>query len=138
MKVSLSPEEFRDILLSHHPDDPRFDDDVVILFGKRICAGCLFGYPAAFVTWYFLRPAGYEAIAISILLAIISQGRRLINNRHINFLFRSIAGIALGFGVGGLIWGISTSDIFAISLIILCGLLYAYIRYCSMKSHFNV
>jgi len=136
MKISLSPKDFKEILLSHHPNKPCFNDDVVILFGKRICAGCLFAYPTALLTWFFLRPEGYEAIVISIFLAIISQGRRIISNRYVNFFFRFIAGISLGFGIGGLIWGISTFNIFAISLIILSGIVYAFIKYRSMRSLF--
>lgn len=138
MKISLSPDEFKELLISHHPDDPVFNDDVILLFGKRVCAGCLLAYPTAFLTWYFLRPEGYEAIVISILLAIISQGRRFINNREINFFFRFIAGIALGFGFGGLLWALNTHNISAILLLLLSAGTYAAIKYYLMKRKWSL
>ena len=133
MKISLSPDEFKEILISHHPNDPIFNDDVILLYGKRVCAGCLFAYPTAILTWYFLRPEGFVAIVVSILLAIISQCRRLINNRQINFFFRFIAGIALGFGFGSLLWALNTNNVCAILLLSISAGTYAVIKYHSMK-----
>ena len=129
----MGPEEFWELILSHHPDYPCFDDDVVTLFGHRICAGCLFAYPTALFILVFFRPTGFAAIFAAIFLAIISQARQLINNRGINFFFRFIAGIALGFGAGGLIWAIQTQDLMAAFLIIISGMAYALIRYLTMK-----
>jgi hypothetical protein len=34
MRVSLSPQDFKELLLSHHPYRPCFDDDVIVLFGR--------------------------------------------------------------------------------------------------------
>jgi hypothetical protein len=60
MRVSLSPQEFKELLLSHHPNLPCFNDDVIIIFGRRICAGCLLGYPPAFSVLILLQPSGIE------------------------------------------------------------------------------
>jgi hypothetical protein len=133
MKISLDPAGFWDLALSHHPDLPCFDDDVVILYGKRICAGCLFAYPTALLVLFFFRPSGYESIIISILFASFSMSRKLIRNRYINFFFRLVAGVALGFGVGGLIWAIQNHQVFAMVIIASGGCIYGIIRFFSMK-----
>ena len=138
MKISLSPDEFKEILISHHPNDPIFNDDVILLFGKRVCAGCLFAYPTALLTWFFFRPAGNEAIVVSILLAIISQGRRFFKNRRINFFFRFIAGIALGFGFGGLLWALDTQNTGAILVLLFSAGTYTAIKYHSMREKFRM
>jgi len=133
MKISLDPKEFNEILLSHHPDLPCFKDDVVVIFGRRICAGCLFAYPAAILFWFFFRPEGFESIIIAIALAIISEARRFCENRYLNFFFRFIAGIALGFGLGGFLWAIRYHDMTGIIIVIAGGCVYAMIKYFSMQ-----
>jgi len=133
MKISLDSKKFNEILLSHHPDLPCFKDDVVFILGKRVCAGCLFAYPTAILFWFFLRPEGFESIIIAIALAIISQTRRLGHNRYLNFLFRFIAGVALGFGLGGFLWAITSRDMLGIIVIIAGGSVYAMIKYFSMR-----
>lgn len=138
MKISLSPNDFWELILSHHPNNPCFDDDVIILFGHRVCAGCLFAYPTALFVLIFFRPTGFEAIITAISLAIISQARQLIDYREINFFFRFIAGVALGFGAGGLIWAIRTQDLLAAVLIFISGIIYASIRYLTMKRKIEV
>lgn len=138
MKISLSPDEFKEILISHHPNDPIFNDDVILLFGKRVCAGCLFAYPTALITWILIRPQGFESIVIAILLAVISQTRRFIHEREINFLFRIVAGIALGFGFGGLLWALNTQNIFAILLLLISAGTYAVIKYHSMREKWSL
>jgi hypothetical protein len=137
MKISLSPDEFKETLISHHPNDPIFNDDVILLFGKRVCAGCLFAYPTALLTWYFLRPEGYVAIVVSIFLAIISQSRHFIHNRQINFFFRIIAGIAMGFGFGGLLWALNRHNIWAILLLLISAGTYAAIKYHTMRQKWS-
>ncbi|PKL64096.1 MAG: hypothetical protein CVV32_10590 [Methanomicrobiales archaeon HGW-Methanomicrobiales-3] len=134
MKISLSPNDFWELILSHHPNNPCFDDDVIILFGRRICAGCLFAYPTALVVLLAFRPTGPEAIIAAIALAIISQTRQLIDNRNLNFGLRFVAGIALGCGAGGLLWAVQAQNIPAVLLIFLFGSIYAIIRYYSMKA----
>jgi hypothetical protein len=110
MKVSLSPTDFKELLLSHHPNLPCFNDDVIILFNRRICAGCLLAYPTALAIFFLLRPAGIDSIIIALLLAALSQLRRLTKNPLIQNFFRMIAGIALGFGIGGGYSAIITND----------------------------
>ena len=106
MRISLSPQEFRELLLSHHPNLPCFNDDVFIVFNRRICAGCVLAYPTALMVLIFLHPSGYESIFFSIVFAVLSQLRRLSKNRIIQHSCRIIAGIALGFGIGGGYWAL--------------------------------
>ncbi len=106
MRGSLNPQEFKELLLSHHPDLPCFNNDVIILFNRRICAGCFLAYPTAFLVLIFLRPSGYESIFLSLAFGLISQLRRLSKVLIIQHLCRIVAGIALGFGLGGLYWAI--------------------------------
>jgi hypothetical protein len=118
MRVSLSPQDFKEILLSHHPNRPCFRDDVVILFNRRICAGCLFAYPTALVVLLVFHPSGNDSILIALLLAVISQFRRLTKNHVIQNFFRLVAGIALGFGIGGGYWAIVNGQWFMVILLI--------------------
>ena len=106
MRISLSPQEFKELLLSHHPNLPCFNDDVFIVFNRRICAGCVLAYPTALMVLIFLHPSGYESIFFSIVFAVLSQLRRLSKNRIIQHSCRIIAGIALGFGIGGGYWAL--------------------------------
>jgi hypothetical protein len=133
MRVSLSPQEFRELLLSHHPDSPGFDNDVVVLFEKRICAGCLFAYPAALATVVFFLPTGMNSIIIALLLAGISQLRRLTKNRVIQNFFRLVAGIALGFGLGGGYWAVITGEWLMCLLLVLGASLYLVLKAQSIK-----
>ena len=102
----MSPQEFKELLLSHHPNLPCFNDDVFIVFNRRICAGCVLAYPTALMVLIFLHPSGYESIFFSIVFAVLSQLRRLSKNRIIQHSCRIIAGIALGFGIGGGYWAL--------------------------------
>lgn len=110
MKISLSPGEFSELLLSHHPDDPCFDDDIIKIFNKRICAGCLLAYPTAFIILLLLKPGGLESIIFALVLTIISQLRRFSQSRKVKMFFRFVAGIGLGFGIGGMLWVINTQN----------------------------
>lgn len=107
MRISLSPQEFHELLLSHHPDLPAFRDDVIVIAGRRICAGCLLGYPAALVTLALLHPSGWGSIAAAILISLLSQGRKLVQNAAVRHLGRVIAGIGLGCGLGGAYWAVT-------------------------------
>ena len=133
MRVSLCPKDFRELLLSHHPNHPCFDDDVIILFGRRICAGCLFAYPTALVIFFLIGPSGISSIIIALLLAIVSQFRRLTKNRVIQNFFRFVAGIALGFGLGGGYWAIINGQWFMVILLIIGAGVYALVKVQSMK-----
>lgn len=128
MKASLSPTEFRDLLLSHHPNHSCFNGDVVILFGKRICAGCLMAYPIAIIVFFVFAPNGWQSIFVAIGLSVFSQTRRLVRNKQITMLFRGIAGVGLGFGIGGLIWAINAKDWFALTLLCMGAIIYGLAR----------
>jgi hypothetical protein len=133
MRVSLSPQDFKELLLSHHPNRPCFDHDIIILSGRRICAGCLFAYPTALAIFFFIRPTGMSSIIISLLLAAVSQSRRLTKNRVIQNFFRLVAGIALGFGLGGGYWAVTSGQWFMV-ILLLCGAgLYGLFKIESMK-----
>ena len=133
MRVSLSPKDFKEILLSHHPDLPCFSDDVVVILNRRICAGCLFAYPTALAVLLVLRPTGIDSIIIAILLAVLSQFRRLTKKPAIQNFFRFIAGIALGFGLGGGYWAIVNGLWGAVILLVSGASVYALIKVKSMK-----
>ncbi len=133
MRVSLSPQDFRELLLSHHPNRPCFDDDVVILSGRRICAGCLFAYPTALAVVFIFSPSGMPSILISLILAGISQARRLTGNRGMQNFFRLIAGIALGFGLGGGYWAVTSGRWLVVLLLVSGAGLYGLLKVHSMK-----
>lgn len=133
MRVSLSPQEFRELLLSHHPDLPGFKNDVIVVFNRRICAGCLLGYPAAFLILVLLRPSGFESIILSLVFALLSQLRRLLENSTIQHIGRIIAGVALGFGLGGAWWAFSHGEWFALLLLMAGGGIYLVLRVRSIK-----
>lgn len=128
MKASLSPKEFQELLLSHHPNNDCFKEDVAVLFGRRICAGCLLAYPVAVIAFFVLNPTGWQSVFMAIGLSALSQIRRLTKNKPIGFLFRAVAGIGLGYGFGGFLWAVSTQNLIAISLLLLGAVVYALAR----------
>jgi hypothetical protein len=133
MKISLSPADFKELLLSHHPNLPCFNDDVVVLFNRRICAGCLLAYPTALVILFVFRPTGIESIVIALLLAITSQLRRLTKNSGIQNFFRLVAGIALGFGIGGGYWAVINEQWILVLLLVSGAGVYTLLKARSMK-----
>jgi hypothetical protein len=133
MRVSLSPQEFRELLLSHHPDFPCFDDDVIILFGRRICAGCLLAYPTAAVIVLVFRPTGIESIFLAFLFAALSQIRRFSKNITINHFCRLVAGIALGFGIGGGYFAVMNNQWVVVILLISAAGVYLLLKVNSVK-----
>lgn len=133
MNISLDSAELREILVSHHPNCPCFKNDVVVVFGRRICAGCVFAYPTALLTLFLLKPTGIESVYLAIALAAASQLRRFIRNKVSGLFFRGLAGVALGFGLGGLIYSINTNNIGLVLLLILSAGVYAAARMHSMK-----
>ena len=133
-RMSLSPQEFKELLLSHHPDLPCFDDDVIVLFNKRICAGCLLAYPTALVTLILFHPSGIESIFLALAFGVFSQIRRLSKNIIIQHFCRIIAGIALGFGLGGGYWAL-TNGLWLIAFLLIVGAMgYMLSKACSMKN----
>ena len=131
--LSMNPAEFKELLLSHHPNYPCFDDDIVKIFNKRICAGCLFGYPAAFLTIVLVHPSGIIGIFIALTLAAFSQMRRFTMNRYLKNGFRLIAGIALGFGLGSGYWAIITGQWAMVVLLAIGVCLYILFKLNSMR-----
>ena len=118
MRMSLNPQEFKELLLSHHPNLPCFKDDVIILFNRRICAGCLLAYPTALLVLVLLRPSGYSSILFALVFALVSQVRRLSDVLIIQHLGRLVAGIALGFGLGGFYWAFVSGQWLAVLFLI--------------------
>lgn len=131
--MSLNPQEFKELLLSHHPNLPCFNDDVIILFKKRVCAGCLLAYPTALLVLLFLKPSGYESIFFALVFALLSQFRRFSQVLIIQHLCRIVAGIALGFGLGGGYWAFLNGQWFAVLLLILSGGIYVISKAYSIK-----
>jgi hypothetical protein len=134
MRMSLNPQEFKELLISHHPNLPCFDDDVIILFNRRVCAGCLLAYPTALFILIFLKPSGYESIFFAIMFALLSQLRRLSKVLIIQHLCRVLAGIALGFGIGGGYWAITNGQWFAVLLLISGAGIYVLSKAYSIKT----
>jgi hypothetical protein len=118
MRMSLDPQEFKELLLSHHPNLPCFKDDVIILFHRRVCAGCLLAYPTALLVLVLLRPSGYASILFALVFALVSQVRRLSKVLIIQHLGRFVAGISLGFGLGGLFWAYINGQWFAVLFLV--------------------
>lgn len=133
MRVSISPEQFWQLLLSHHPDYPCFKDDVIVLFNRRICAGCLLGYPTALAVLVLLRPSGYESVFFALVLALVSQLRSLSGNRIIRNLGRVVAGIAFGFGLGGGYWALVNGNWLAVAVLIAGAGMYLAVRILSVQ-----
>jgi hypothetical protein len=132
--MSLNPQEFKELLLSHHPDLPCFDNDVILVFNRRVCAGCLLAYPTALVVIILLQPSGYESIFFALLFALLSQFRRLSNDRVIQHICRFVAGIALGFGLGGGYWAIINDRWLLVAVLIAGAGIYVISKAYSIKS----
>ena len=134
--MSLNPQEFKELLLSHHPDLPCFKDDVIIVFNRRVCAGCLLAYPTALLVLILIQPSGYESIFVALVFAIISQFRRFSNIVIIQHFCRIVAGIALGFGLGGGYWALINGQWFAVLLLVSGAGVYIILKAYSMKTKF--
>jgi hypothetical protein len=134
MRISLNPQEFKELLLSHHPNIPCFNDDVIILFRKRVCAGCLLAYPTALLVLLFLKPSGYESIFLALVFALLSQFRRFSKVLIIQHLCRIVAGIALGFGLGGGYWAFINGQWFAVLFLLSGAGIYIISKAYSMKT----
>lgn len=132
--MSLNPQEFKELLLSHHPILPCFNDDVILLFKRRVCAGCLLAYPTALVVLILLKPSGYESIFFALVFALLSQLRRLSKNLIIQHLCRIVAGIALGFGLGGGYWAIINGQWLAVGVLVAGAGIYIISKAYSIKS----
>jgi hypothetical protein len=134
LRISLSPHEFKELLLSHHPNLPCFDDDVIVLFNRRICAGCLLAYPIALGILLLFHPSGIESIFLALAFVVFSQIRRLSKNIIIQHFCRIIAGVALGFGIGGGYWAL-TNDLWLFAFLLILGAMgYMLSKACSMKN----
>lgn len=134
MRMSLNPQEFKELLLSHHPNLPCFADDVIILFNRRVCAGCLLAYPTALLVLIILQPSGYESILLALVFALLSQLRRCTKVLFIQHLCRIVAGLALGFGLGGAYWAFINGHWIAILLLFLGAGIYIILKAYSMKT----
>ncbi len=134
LRISLSPQEFKELLLSHHPNLPCFDDDVIVLFNRRICAGCLLAYPTALGILVLFHPSGIDSIFIALAFAVFSQIRRLSKNIIFQHFCRIVAGVTLGFGIGGGYWAL-TNGLWLVALLPILGALgYMLAKARSMKN----
>ena len=134
MRVSLNPQQFKELLLSHHPNLPCFNDDVIVIFNRRVCAGCLLAYPTALGVLILFHPSGYESIIIALGFALLSQLRRLSQNVNVKHLCRFIAGIALGFGLGGAYWAIINDKWLLVAALMIGAGIYGILKAYSIKS----
>ncbi len=134
MRVSLNPQEFKELLLSHHPNIPCFNDDVIVLFNRRICAGCLLAYPTALLVLILLKPSGYDSIFFAVIFALLSQLRRLSKIIIIQHACRIVAGIALGFGLGGGYWAIVNDQWVAVLILVISAGIYVLLKAHSIKN----
>jgi hypothetical protein len=134
MNRSLSPDDFSELLFSHHPNTPHFNDDVIKIFNKRICAGCLLAYPTALIFWFFFKPSGINSIILALTLTILSQSRRFFQSRNLKMFFRFIAGIGLGFGIGGMIWVIDNKNWLLFFVLLLGAGLYGFLKIKSIEN----
>jgi hypothetical protein len=133
MKISLSPKEFNRLLLSHHPDCECFKDDVIDVGGYKLCAGCVMAYPIAIALFISIWPVSQYSVYISIILILISLTRKFIGNVFFKLTLRGVAGLGLGFGLGGLIWSIENKNVL-FTLLLICGAItYGIIRAYSIK-----
>lgn len=137
MRVSLNPQEFKELLLSHHPNLPCFDDDVIVLFNRRVCAGCLLAYPTAAGVVLLVHPSGYESILFALGFAFLSQLRILSHNVYIKHFCRFIAGIALGFGLGGAYWAITNDQWWLVAALVIGAGIYGILKAYSIKSRLH-
>jgi hypothetical protein len=128
MRVSLSPEQFQELLLSHHPDHPSFDNDIIRIRGRRICAGCLLAYPTALLVLVLFHPAEIGSVLLAILFAALSQFRRFTKNVRVQHGFRILAGIALGLGIGGGLWAVEQGRWAAVLVLIAGAIAYAGVK----------
>jgi len=117
-RVSLGPDEFKELLLSHHPNMACFDEDVILIKKHRVCLGCLTTWPLALIIFFVFLPIYSQAVYLAILFFCISQLRRLIKNRKIQIFLRLFSGLAVGFGFGGFIWAIFNNQFYLILLLI--------------------
>lgn len=134
MKASLSPAQFGELLLSHHPNCTCFRSDVVIIGGRRVCAGCLAAYPTALFVLFFLHPAGVPAAFAAVALALLSQARRFARNPALAFFYRIVAGVGLGFGIGAFLWAYNAGEWLVLVLLVAGALAYAAARAASIFS----
>jgi hypothetical protein len=110
---------------------------VIVIFNRRVCAGCLLAYPTALVVLILLQPSGYESIFFALLFALLSQLRRLSKDVIIQHLCRIVAGIALGFGVGGGYWAVINGQWFLVFVSITGAGLYVISKAYSITSKLN-
>jgi len=113
-----------------------FENDVVIINNRRVCEGCLFAYPTALITatlLFFLGITGATTIYAAIVIAAVSQARRLTKNAWFRRFCKVLAGVALGFGITGLFWAAAAEQYFWIGLILFGACTYAVARYYYIK-----
>src|SRR3989344_2579897 len=85
-KVDLSWDEFKEILISHHPNCKEFDSDVIVISGHRVCEGCLLSYSAAIIGGILILLSGKllnPTSAITLLFALFLFGfvKKITDNR---------------------------------------------------------
>jgi fatty acid desaturase len=118
-RVSLGPDEFNELLLSHHPNMKCFDEDVLVIKGHRICLGCLTTWPLAIIVFCIFLPIYQNGIYFALIFFVISQFRKLFKKKKIQIFFRLFSGLAVGFGLGGLIWAVNNNQFFLIILLLI-------------------
>jgi hypothetical protein len=100
------------LALSHHPLCARFESDVAKLGSLQVCSGCLASWPAvplgvAAGVWVVVEGAPGWAVAASALALGLPQVMTYLHRG--DRMFRALAKILGGFGLGAFVVGLVTS-----------------------------
>ncbi|TFG02347.1 MAG: hypothetical protein EU542_05190 [Promethearchaeota archaeon] len=128
----------KDLLLSHHPNCPKFDNHVIRIKNTRFCIGCFIGYPSAFLTIllvYFFNITVYLDSQMLFILSLILISSFILSPLHLTRikLIKILQKLAIGIGSGFLFWYIwilpNSFIINAIYFFLVFGLLLAVLNF---------
>lgn len=100
----------RDGLFAHHPDCGRFDQDVVRLYGSRVCVSCLTFIGTFAVSFLILELAPFDFPWSTLFIAGIALGTLQIfsflgrtSSKTSKIFVKAIVGTGTGIGLSGLV-----------------------------------
>jgi len=132
-KLSLSKEEFFEILLSHHPNTPEFEGDIIRIGKHRICEGCLIGWSVA-ILFFLINPVQNELyLPLAFIFMFTSLLRKLWINKYFKYLCKFFAGLAMGAGFRALDYAILTLNYLNMILLALGVVIYSIFRIYKLK-----